>query len=47
VSQAIKKLQMDGVFPSRRKVDRELRRHGLALARPEAMATYRRLVRQR
>ncbi|HEY8023081.1 MAG TPA: TniQ family protein [Burkholderiaceae bacterium] len=47
VIQAIKKLQMDGVFPSRRKVDRELRRHGLALARPEAMAIYRRLVRQR
>lgn len=47
VSEAIRKLQVDGVFPSRRKVDRKLRRHGLALARPEAMATYRRLVRRR
>jgi hypothetical protein len=44
VLEAIKSLIGQGLFPSRRRVDRHLKVHGLALARPELLQIYREAI---
>jgi hypothetical protein len=46
VGDIVKSLQSKGIHPARREVDARLHGHGLALARPEVFAYYRRCLKK-
>jgi hypothetical protein len=47
IAEAVEALVRSGIRPTRRKIDKEIRKHGLALARPNAFAVYARVTRER